>query len=806
MKYIILICCLVFNSQSLVFSQVIPDLKLHDDTLQYEKLYLHIDRELYSPGDDIWFKSYLVNGINNRLIPGFRNVYVQLIAEDGLIIDRRMILSVNGVSNNDFYLPDTLLKGQYTIRAYTKFLQNFGEKNLFHQKIAVASSTDLPVLKDKLEDQKIVDVSFLPEGGNLVMNAPNYIAFKAINEKGKGIPVAGKIVDESGNEIVTFESIYKGMGTFVIMPQEGSKYKALLDGYPGFEYTFDHIQIDGVALHYREKENYLEFILSRNIKSNSAKNLVLTVSYKGEELFHEEVEITGIQHPVEIYKGFFPPGISKITVSDAKNEVLAERLVFVRNSNEKILMITSDKTEYQAREKIELKIESLLNPEEDSIVTGLSVAVVNEDYFSEQIRSRTIESYLLLDSELKGPLELPASFFIDEENITADEKLDLVMMVNGWRRYFWDDLEDFFSKPLNGWADVGLKIKGEVKTVWGEKPLKDGIVELGPFSSQFLILRDTTDDLGRFNFDRLYLKDSALIMLNVKNHKGKNENVEIFTDSSLPVFDLVLPFGKVTEVNQATIGIEIPEKFERSAYSRYLAEREFKLEEGSILLKEVEVKAKFKSPPNITGVYGFADRSYTPTDADRENYPDDIMKYLEFEIPGILNTGDGIRIGFAHEGPLIYVDGYLPTGPITMNDIVKIEIIQPQWRHFQFNVTGAKGGVISILTKTGFGKFNNEFVRNVNGRVTPLVRGFRQAREFYSPQYPLVEQNFPEQPDQRPTLHWEPYVVPVSNKAKVEFHASDMTGKYRVIAEGISSRGKIIQGSAVFEVVANKDK
>jgi hypothetical protein len=36
-------------------------------------------------------------------------------------------------------------------------------------------------------------------------------------------------------------------------------------------------------------------------------------------------------------------------------------------------------------------------------------------------------------------------------------------------------------------------------------------------------------------------------------------------------------------------------------------------------------------------------------------------------------------------------------------------------------------------------------------------------------------------------------------------HESDMTGKYRVIAEGISSKGKIIHGSAVFEVVANKD-
>ena len=48
--------------------------------LVFEKLYLHVDREMYSPGDDIWFKSYLVNGLNNQLIPGYKNIYTELIS------------------------------------------------------------------------------------------------------------------------------------------------------------------------------------------------------------------------------------------------------------------------------------------------------------------------------------------------------------------------------------------------------------------------------------------------------------------------------------------------------------------------------------------------------------------------------------------------------------------------------------------------------------------------------------------------------------------------------------------------------
>lgn len=807
-KKLILACSVVFTFQSFVICQVIPDMRFSDDAALYEKLYLHIDRELYSPGDDIWFKSYLVDGTNNRLIAGLRNIYVQLIAEDGQIIDQRLMLSFNGVSNNDFKLSDTLPKGQYIIRGFTRYLQNFGEESLFHQKIAVSGATDLPDYKSNPEEQNLIDVSFLPEGGNLVMNTANYIAFKAINEEGKGIPLTGKIVDEAGETITQFTTKYKGMGMFVLMAKEGKEYHAWIDGYPEFTYQFEDAKNGGIALHYCKKEDNLQFIFSQDIKSPGAKSLTLAVSHGGEELFREEFEMTGFQYPVEMHEGFFPRGISKITVFDSQNDILAERLVFVQYLDEKTFRITSDKNVYQPREKVTLNIESLLNPEEDKIDAGLSVAVVNNNYFSGEDMNQTIESYLHLDSELKGSLESPFSCFIDEADISAEEKLDLVMMVNGWRKYLPDEWEDNSGKPLPRRDDVGLRIKGELKTLWTKKPVKGGIVELGPFSDLFLILKDTTDENGQFNFNRLFLKDSALIMINAKKENGENKNVEIFCES-YPVFDSVVPVVKARELNGSTREIEIPEKFERSTYHKYLAENEFKLEEGSILIKEVEVKAELKSPPSITGVFGFIDRSFTPTDADRENYRDDFLKYIEFEIPGIVNDGDGIRIGLAKQGPLIFVDGYVPAASwqyISMDEIAKVEIISPAPRSL-FEVTGwgAPGGVVSILTKTGFGNFNAEFKRKVHGRVTPFVRGFRQAREFYSPKYPLVKQDSIEKPDQRPTLYWSPDVTFDKGEANIEYYTSDMLGSYFVILEGITKSGDAVHEILKLDVVASDD-
>lgn len=251
-------------------------------TVLYEKVYLHIDRELYSPGDDVWFKSYLVSGISHQLIPGYKNIYVQLINDSGEVADQKLLLSNNGVAKGDFLLPDSLPDGTYTIRAYTRYLQNFGEESYFHKKIVVAgakSSIELEQKTDKKEPSAI-DVAFLPEGGNFVLNAINHVAFKAVDETGKGIEVTGRVLDETGNEVVLFRTKYKGMGKFIMMPQENKEYFALIDGFPDFIYQFESPRPDGIALNYKADGGYLVFTLTRNLKIYRAQEFLLVASHK----------------------------------------------------------------------------------------------------------------------------------------------------------------------------------------------------------------------------------------------------------------------------------------------------------------------------------------------------------------------------------------------------------------------------------------------------------------------------------------------------------------------------------------------
>jgi hypothetical protein len=767
------------------------------NSILYEKVYLHVDRELYAPGDDIWFKSYLVSGINNRLVPGYKNIYVQLISDSGVVVSNKLLLSKDGTANGDFQLPREIGDGNYTIRAFTKYLTNFGTESYFHKKIVIAGSKNSMEIAATTTDKKPVkiDVSFLPEGGSFVLNAINHIAFKAIDEKGKGISVKGKVVDESGEEVVSFRAGYKGMGKFIMMPQEGKSYFALIDDFPDFTYQFEPAQPGGVTLNYKPDGNYLLFTITRNIKINIPQNYVLRASHKGIELFYSQITMNEFQHAQRLYKGLFPLGISKITVFDVQNNTVAERMIFVQNKDDKAIRLDIGKTEFKTREKVSINVTSLLSPI-DTIASNLSVSVVHEDYFSSTGNNQTIESYLLLDSELKGFIESPASCFIDEKEISSDEKLDLVMMVNGWRSYYWNDLEKYRGAELADWADYGLSIKGNVvRQFGGGKPVGDGKVVIGPFSGAFLFEETRTDANGYFSFDRLYLKDKAKIMINAETKTGNKRN-DIFLEPQYN-FDSIV---SVEYLKNSCSDINIPLKFYRENYYRQMAESEFLVKSG-ILLDEIKAIGNKVTGDGHFRLYGEADVSLVVLDDDIDRYFN-ILDYLQGRVAGVDVVGQEVRIRGAARNPLLLVDGidtdWSDMYNIPMGDIDKIEILKSG---YGMSIYGSRGGdgVIAVLTKMGKGEWENNWVRTIHGRITPRVSGFQEPREFYSPQYALDNIN-DACPDSRPTLLWNPDVVVVNGEAKIEFFTADNLARYQVIVEGISKNGKICLGTSLLTV------
>ena len=99
-------------------------------------------------------------------------------------------------------------------------------------RIQVAFPTDLPFAFSReiplLNLSDDFDFQFFPEGGNLLAGTTQTVAFKALDANGRSIAAEGKIYNSKEQEVVSFSTFHRGMGTLELTPQPGERYYALV--------------------------------------------------------------------------------------------------------------------------------------------------------------------------------------------------------------------------------------------------------------------------------------------------------------------------------------------------------------------------------------------------------------------------------------------------------------------------------------------------------------------------------------------------------------------------------------------------
>jgi len=105
-----------------------------------EKIYLQLDRKLYSNGDTVWFKCIVSNASEHipSLLSGV--LYVELIGADETLLQKKIIKIEKGIGQGNFDLDKKILKGNYLIRAYTQWNQNFDADFVFEEYIQVVTN------------------------------------------------------------------------------------------------------------------------------------------------------------------------------------------------------------------------------------------------------------------------------------------------------------------------------------------------------------------------------------------------------------------------------------------------------------------------------------------------------------------------------------------------------------------------------------------------------------------------------------------------------------------------------------------
>lgn len=102
-----------------------------------EQVFLQTDRNLYLPGEKIWFRAdCFVN--NQKISHGLSKVlYVELLNSGNEAIARDKYKIDQGYADGMLRLPEGLQTGNYLLRAYTLYMKNFSPEEYYHTVITV---------------------------------------------------------------------------------------------------------------------------------------------------------------------------------------------------------------------------------------------------------------------------------------------------------------------------------------------------------------------------------------------------------------------------------------------------------------------------------------------------------------------------------------------------------------------------------------------------------------------------------------------------------------------------------------------
>ena len=379
--------------------------------------------------------------------------------------------------------------------------------------------TTLEMASDKLINSRFplknafaeADIQFFPEGGELLAGIDNKVAFKAIQEKGRGLDVKGEIIDNTGKVISAIKSEHLGMGVFTLKAEEGKTYKAQLSFSNGLSKTvaLPVAKPSGISVRVLSTTatNFFIQVTSNPafFSANHDKNFYLIARSKGVICFAAQTNLATINIGASIPKSKFPEGIIQLTLFNNKGEPLSERLVFNRQVDVAKLNISTDKKSYGVRQPVKMTVNAKTG--NVPVQGNYSIAVINETKVPyPEDDETTIYSSFLLSSELGGFIEKP-NYYFNQTNEKKLADLDLLMLTQGYRKFSYEYIIKGTEPVISLLPEQGIEFSGILRSSNG-MPVSKGSLKLVVPQNRYYA-ETTTNLKGEFKFEKVDITDSA---------------------------------------------------------------------------------------------------------------------------------------------------------------------------------------------------------------------------------------------------------------------------------------------------------
>ena len=618
------------------------------------------------------------------------------------------------------------------------------------------------------------DVKFFPEGGALINIPHQNVAFKAQGADGFSKEIEGFLFNSKGDTLTNFRSEHNGMGIFTMNPVNNETYYVTVRTNDSITKRFDlpAIEPKGISIAMSHYKQEIRYEIQKTEATEWPQKLFLLAHTRGK---------LAILQPINPKRTFgkmndslFTEGITHFMLIDEQGNALSERLIFVPDHKPNQWQITTDQPTYGKREKVSLQI-AAKDSEGNPVEGTFSVSITDRKSIQPDSLADNILSNLLLTSDLKGYVEDPAFYFLNQDARTL-RSIDYLMMTHGWRRHKMENVLRTPSLNFTNYIEKGQTISGRIMGFFGANVKKGPICVLAPKYN--IIATTETDEKGQFIVNTSF-RDSTTFLVQARTKKGF-AGVDILMDPpQYPVATHKAPY-----FNGATTFME---DYLMNTRDQYYMEGGMRVYN----LKEVTVTAK-RERPSSKSIYTGGINTYTVEEDRLQGYGQTAFDAAS-RLPSVtITNGSEIHIRNNSEPAIIVIDDIVYEDAsdilkdIQVSDMSSISLL----RGADAVILGprASGGAVVITLKDP----RNLPAKPAQGIITYTPLGYSESVEFYHPTYDTPEKKNAQRSDFRSTVYWNPELrLDAEGKATIEYYTPDSTAPEDIIIEGVDKNGKV---------------
>lgn len=447
-------------------------LDLFGRNIPQEEVFLHMDNTCYFAGDTLYFKAYVRRSDTGKLTNLSQLLYAELWNQEGYMLERHLVKLKDGQGTGSFVLNDSLYGGFYELRAYTRWQLNWGEYQhphtwpaeqwFFNKKMAKEFYRDYEKLYcrifplyDKPKEPGVYShdmterphmryfrtevkkdppvLNLYPEGGVIVEGTKARVAFEANEADGEHLSGTMRLYGRGGQLLQECRTENRGRGTLEFDYEHGVTYSTVFttDSNVVIRQRMPKAETDGCAVRADVMDDQL--LLTLQPRGEAAnETLGVTVMVGGALHYFQKFRAQDTQ--ISISTDSLPTGVAQITVYNAQGRVYSDRLCFVRHQEDikdAGMHFGDIKDSYEPFDSIHLSVENPL-----AAGSTISLAVRDASTSEYLYDSSNILTEMLLCSQIRGFVEQPHYYF-EADDEQHRRHLDLLLMVQGWRRHNW---------------------------------------------------------------------------------------------------------------------------------------------------------------------------------------------------------------------------------------------------------------------------------------------------------------------------------------------------------------------------------